>query len=131
MFDGAGYDIGVDYRCQEPFRVVVTVYVYPAEGQSVDKGFERVVNEIAAVHPDALKLSEDPVEHHQGEKTIAGKAALFTFGGDRQELTSGASLFRYGSWFILYRFTCERAHHPEASAVVEAFTNALSWPEES
>jgi hypothetical protein len=131
MFDGAGYDIGVDYRREEPFRVVVTVYVYPAEGQSVEKGFERVANEIATVHSDAFKLSEDATEHRHGDKTYTGKSAVFAFRGDGQELVSSASLFQYGSWFILYRATSERIHHTEASAGVETFVSALSWPEES
>jgi hypothetical protein len=131
MFDGAGYDIGVDYRLNEPFRVVVTVYVYPAEGQPVEKGFERVLNEIATVHSDAVKLSEDTIEHRQEDKTTAGKSAVFAFRGDGKELVSSASLFQYGSWFILYRATSERIHHTEAFAGVETFVSALSWPEES
>lgn len=56
MFDGAGYDIGVDYHLDEPARVVMTVYVYPSEGRTLTGEFDKVNDDIRTMHPDAVKI---------------------------------------------------------------------------
>lgn len=128
VFDGAGYDIAVGYDLDHPFKVVVTVYTYPAEGRTLENGFDRVTNDIKEAHPDAVRISESDMPHSHGGETIAGKSATFAFRGDGQELVSGAYLFEYGRWFIAYRATYERQHQTEAAREVEDFINALPWP---
>jgi hypothetical protein len=129
IFDGAGYDIGVGYNLYEPFMVVMTVYVYPSEGKTLVGGFEKVVNDIKEVHPDAVRISDSDIEHsHNGEMAV-GKSAIFTYRGEEgQEFVSGAYLFEYGRWYIFYRATYERHRQTEGAKKVQEFMDKLSWP---
>jgi hypothetical protein len=130
-FDGAGYDVGVDYDLMVPFKVIITVFVYPSEGKTLEAGFERVVREIGEARKSVVERSRLEIQHRHGGKSFSSRSIVFTHIEREVVLYGIAHLFKYGSWFILYRITCEPQNQAETKELVEIFMKTLSWPEAS
>jgi hypothetical protein len=87
---------------------VVSVYVYPTEGQALEEHFAMVVNDVATAHRVApLQQSESVVV--QGSNEIRGRSAAWQYsqqmGATVIPVRSRAFLFQREPWFVKVRVT--------------------------
>ena len=131
-YDDEGRNVSVGYG-DRALKIVMTAYVYPHAGQSLEAHFDRVMRDVKQVHPKAQVLSEGGwKQQQQGGLALSGRRAAFGFrvaiGGVEQDVVSEAYLLRHGGHFIKFRVTCPKERYEAAADRVARFLQALKAP---
>ena len=131
-YDYTGYDVSVNYKLYEPGQVLVSVYIYPtSRSTSLMHEFDKVKAEIIQAHSGANWLGDNEVKHIDGDETVQGKKASYTYETDfvwrYQQVLSYAYLFKRGKWVILYRITYPQLQHDAVHKEVANFIQAIDW----
>ena len=131
-YDNTGYDVSANYKLYEPGQVLVSVYIYPtSRSTSIMHEFDKVKAEIVQAHPGANWLGDTEVKHIDGEETVQGKKASYTYVSNfvkrNQQVLSYAYLFMRGEWYILYRITYPQLQHDTVQKEVTNFIQAIDW----
>ena len=143
-FDRSERDVSASYNLVTASSgMVATVYVYPtpvppaddtsadARAKACQGEFERRKQEIYAYQPTAALVAERDVSLPQGDRTYAGRLAIFEFEapfrGQSQKLHSELYVFcRVAeSWAFEYRFTAPKTF--DYAGPIAGFMRALAW----
>lgn len=132
QYDAAGEDVSVKYEAGH--LIVVDVYDYPMERESIGAELRFRENEIKATHPDAKLISKKPVTIRPGGRVRRGEKAVFTFSqvfraDVRGPYKSQCLIFPRARRWIAYRATYTADHAARAEEEIDQFLNALAWPE--
>lgn len=124
-------DVGIDYR-NDPYTTLLSVYVYPAAG-SMEDHFKDCCAAVVKQNKEPKLLEEKPDSLVKGGTTYEGRQALYAVkrklgGPDEVEVLSQVRLFRYGSFWVLYRISYLKARQAECGQEIEAFLEAEPWP---
>ena len=129
-FDDSAFDIGVGYEAKTDFNAVLSVFVYPSEGKSLESELSRVSSDIKEVTPEAHSIETWEVSWFDPPAT--GKAVLFAFEGDFFEKTanllSELQLYAIGEWFVLVRMTTETNSRDQAVEEMEDLLPRITGP---
>jgi hypothetical protein len=133
-YDEEGRNVSVTFNDQG-LKIVMTAYVYPHTGATLDAHFKQVTADVTRAHPGARVRSAGEWKLKQGERGFARRLAEFRFvnefAGKRQELTSRAYLLRAGEHFIKFRVTHPAAAGADAGERIDRFLAALVLPEDA
>lgn len=128
QYDDQGRDISVGYNGDIP--VVVTVYVYPTEGRSLEADLVQQSAVVLDAHPGATVL-----EHRKVQVTpedVDASLVSFEFSADfygkQQSLHSQLVLARLGERFVKYRITYPVAIADIAAEDSTRFLHHFAWP---
>ena len=131
-YDEHGRNVSVAYT-DAALRVLVTAYVYPNAGHPLAGHFEQVKRDVLEVHPEARLLGQGVWKLEQGDRTLTGRRAAFTFrvsaNGREHDVVSEAYLLREGEHFIKFRVTCPKPRFEAAADRVGRFLRALKVPQ--
>ena len=128
QYDPKGRDISVGYNGDIP--VVVTVYVYPRSGRTLEADLVRQSAEVLAAYPGSELLgTRSVVVSPQG---IAARAVSFgflaNFRGEQQQMYSELVLAQSGSRFVKYRITYPVSLTDLAAEDSSKFLQHFAWP---
>lgn len=128
QYDPMGKDISVGYNGDIP--VVVTVYVYPTSGRSLEADLVRQSAEVLATYPDCELLGTRSVV--VTPQSVAARAVSFAFlanfRGERQQMYSELVLAQRGSRFVKYRITYPASLADLAVEDSSRFLQHFAWP---
>jgi hypothetical protein len=131
QYDKRGRDISVGYNGDIPS--VVTVYVFPAEGQDIETALVEQSADVLTAYPDAQVVGRRTVQVTPEE--IPAEAVSFTFStnfhGKQQPVHSELVLARHGERFIKYRITYPESIADLASEDSGKFLQHFSWGSEA
>lgn len=128
QYDEQGRDISVGYNGDIP--AVVTVYVYPAEGEPLEQALVSQSADVLSAYPDAKVVDRRTVQVTPAE--IDAEAVSFSFSamfyGKQQPLHSELVLARHGERFVKYRITYPEALADLAAEDSSKFLHHFAWP---
>lgn len=128
QYDAHGRDISVGYNGDIPS--VVTVYVFPAEGQDLEDALVAQSADVLTAYPDARVTDRRTIEVTPGE--IPAEAVSFAFSamfhGRQQPVHSELVLARHGDRFIKYRITYPVELADLAASDSGKFLQRFAWP---
>lgn len=131
-YDDDGRDVSVGYN-DRALKTILTVYVYPHDGDTVEAEFAKTKGSVRQVHPRAKALADGKWDLTQGRRKFTGRRAAFEFtvkAADRQqEVVSEACLLRVGDYFVKFRMTCPKDKHEPASDRATRFMQSLKLPD--
>ena len=135
-YDNTGRDVSVAYN-QNQLKGVATVYVFPAvmnnNSFDINLHFEDVKNAIIQSHEKVSLVSNGDFQFKQDDKTYDGLHAAFAMLWEtpqgEKSVFSDIYLFRYGKWFIKYRFTYPRESRRGMEKEIEQLMESLVWPD--
>lgn len=128
QYDEQGRDISVGYNGDIP--VVVTVYVYPAEGRTLEADLVEQSAVVLDAHPGATVLDHGKVQVTPEDVDAALVSFQFSadFYGKQQPLHSQLVLARLGERFVKYRITYPVAIADIATEDSTRFLHNFAWP---
>lgn len=136
-YDAQGLDTSQQYEA--PSGVVLTVYVYPANGrwegspeQVAAAEYSEAVTALTRYHQNLVVSGEGSYELLQPDRFSVGYF-LDALGdrewhGEVRRLRTGLWLFRHGDWFVKFRMSCLSEIGGSAIESAEAFMRDLIWP---
>lgn len=128
QYDEQGRDISVGYNAEIPSAV--TVYVYPAEGRTLESDLVTHSADIVAAYPGATIVDRRHVE--VTPEGVAAEAVTFeftsSFYGKQQPLHAELVLAQYGSRFVKYRITYPATLADLAGEDSGKFLHFFDWP---
>jgi hypothetical protein len=132
QYGRGGRVLSVKYQADA--LIVADVSEYPGDQEALLAEFALNKGAIIAAHGDARLLREGPVTIHPGGKAQNGLKAVFAMSqGYRYSFPppyqSELLVFRRGTRFIQYRFSCSAGHRERAESEVRKFIDKLAWPE--
>jgi hypothetical protein len=128
QYDSQGRDISVGYNGDIPS--VVTIYVYPSEGNDLEDALTSQSADVLAAYPGAKVVGRrtvgvTPADISAESVTFAFSAMFF---GKQQPLHSELVLARHGDRFIKYRITYPASLADLAGEDSSKFLHRFSWP---
>jgi hypothetical protein len=132
QFDERGRNVSAGYG-DRALRIVMTLYIYPRQGQAAAGHFERVKADVLKVAPEAKWVEGGAWTLRQGDREYAGFRGTYRmtrrFNGADQEVLSEAYLLAHGEQFVKYRITYPSADAGAARLRVDAFLERFALPE--
>lgn len=128
-YDGSGQDVSVAYNYLDP-RIIVTFYVYPLGGLTLDEEFLRRQNEVKTVSPSAKLVSTGTTKvSPQGLTALIGTYSIPNSFIDGKLIKSLLLVGQRGDRFIEYRISFPVAGGDAASDLAQRFLADFSWPQ--
>jgi hypothetical protein len=128
QYDGSGQDVSVAYDYLDP-RIVVTFYVYPLGGLTLDQEFLRRQAEVKTVSPTAKLVSTGTTKvTPQGSPALIGTFSIPDSFIDGQLAKSLLLVSQRGDRFIEYRISYPAAGGEKADHLAQRFLSDFSWP---
>lgn len=128
QYDGTGQDVSAAYNYFDP-RIVVTFYVYPLGGLTLDEEFLRRQKEVKTVSPTAKLVSSGTTKVTPQE--LPALIATFSIPDSFIDGKLAKSLLlvgQRGDRFIEYRISFPAAGGDAATDLAMRFLAEFSWP---
>lgn len=129
QYDATGRDVSVGYNLGFP-PTVVTIYVYPVGGATLEQEFARLQREVTGMHANPRLVDRGTTTVSPAKIRVLSAEYTYTerFAGRVQPVRSTLLVARRGGLFVEYRISYPAESAPVAGKPARQLTQDFAWP---